>query len=63
MLDATASKQHALVEPYIRSGFVVYIENVSKNGDALVNDAKVQRHELKHGDVIRMAETVIVIGT
>ena len=53
ILDHNVSRAHATLQ---RSGKSYEIENMAKSGGTWVNDERISRRKLKHGDVIRLAD-------
>lgn len=51
--DQNVSRDHATLR---RSGTTYEIENVARSGGTWVNDERITRRKLKHGDVIRLAD-------
>jgi tetratricopeptide (TPR) repeat protein len=51
--DQSVSRAHA---HFLRSGNSYEIENIAKSGGTWVNDERITRRKLKHGDVIRLAD-------
>lgn len=56
--EATISRAHAAVG-YDERGF--YVQDLGSTNGTLVNGARIERHDLKHGDEIQIGRLVVEV--